>query len=144
MSGARRLLPLKVGGVWLAIDALAAVEVLGPRTVVQIPGADAAVPGVIAWRGRAIAVVELTVAIGAGAAGAPRERVVVVELPGAAFALPVEAVHEVHDVPAEAMRPAHGARLPHAALEVELDGAPVPVLELDALLAALLPGKGAA
>lgn len=58
------LLPIEVGGRLLALDALTVVEILGVRPWIAIPRAPAAVPGAIAWRGRALALLELGPALG--------------------------------------------------------------------------------
>jgi chemotaxis signal transduction protein len=52
-------LPLQLHGVWLAIEASHVQEIVSGRAWVALPGASAEVPGVLAWRGRAIGVLDL-------------------------------------------------------------------------------------
>jgi chemotaxis signal transduction protein len=139
----RALLPLRLDEAWVAIDALAAREVLGRRQLVAIPGASAALPGVIAWNGRAIAVVDLGALAGLGrplSAAVERERTVVVQVGASTFALPVDAVREVAAVPDDELRALHATAQRFATHEVTLNGAPLPVLDLAAMALAL--GQG--
>jgi chemotaxis signal transduction protein len=68
------LLPIEVGGRMLALDALAVVEILGVRPWIAIPRAPSAVPGAIAWRGRALALLEVGPALGLPAIAEPNSR----------------------------------------------------------------------
>ncbi len=141
----RALLPLRLADVWVAIDALHVREVLGRRLWVPIPGASAGLPGVIAWQGRAIAVVDLAAlgSLGAAAtAGEARERTVVVQAGGATFALPVDAVREVQVAAEGALHPPAATRQRFSTSELDLRGTPVPVLELAAVVEALTPRPG--
>jgi chemotaxis signal transduction protein len=137
----RALLPVRIGDVWLAIDALHAREILGRRPLVPLPGAPAGLPGVIAWQGRAIAVVDLGALTGACAPiREPRERTLVIQHGSVTFAVPVDGVREVQVASAAQLRPAHATRQRFAASEVELDKTPVPVLELSAVVDAIRGG----
>ncbi|MHB8877284.1 MAG: chemotaxis protein CheW [Myxococcaceae bacterium] len=138
------LLPLRLDGNWVAIDALLAREVLGRRPFVPIPGASAGLPGVIAWKGRAIAVVDLLAMDGGPAkpSGEPRERTVVVQVGETTFALPVDAVREVQVASEEQLHLPRATRVRFAEREVELDGTALPVLDLAAVVAALTAPAG--
>ncbi|MFV8754020.1 chemotaxis protein CheW [Nannocystaceae bacterium ST9] len=68
------LLPIDVGERRLAIDARCVVEVLGARPWIAIPNAPTAIPGATAWRGRALALLELGVALGQPTITAPESR----------------------------------------------------------------------
>jgi len=135
------VVPAKLHDVWFVVPASAVQEILGEQRWVPIAGAPAEMPGVIAWRGRAVAVLDLGPVSGSGALppGESRRRTIVVHVDDATLALPVDGVREVQEVPDGAVRPAELTRLRHAAMEVELDGVPMPVLELGALLRALAP-----
>jgi len=58
------VLPIEIGGRLLAVDAAAVVEILGARAWIAIPRAPAAIPGALAWRGRALALLDLGPALG--------------------------------------------------------------------------------
>ncbi|HEY1585185.1 MAG TPA: chemotaxis protein CheW [Polyangia bacterium] len=133
--------PAKVHDAWFVVPANSVQEILGEQRWVPIVGAPAEMPGVIAWRGRAVAVVDLGPLGGtaAMAAGEGRRRTVIVNVDDTALALPVEGVREVQEVPDEAVRPATLTRLRHATMEVELDGVPMPLIDLADLLRVLAP-----
>jgi len=140
------LLPLRLDDAWVAIDALLAKEVLGRRAFVAIPGASAGLPGVIAWNGRAIAVVDLGALAGSGrpfTQATPRERIVVVQVGEATFALPVDAVREVWFASDDELRPLHATHQRFAVHEVTLNGVPLPVLDLAAMVQSLGQGVDA-
>lgn len=68
------LVPVEVGGVWFAIDASLIREVLGPCAWVQLPRPRPELPGPMAWRGRAIAVLDLGQFTGVAKPLSPGER----------------------------------------------------------------------
>jgi len=141
----RALLPIRVGEVWMAIDALHAREILGRRPFVALPGASAGLPGVIAWQGRAVAVVDLGALTGVcPPLQEPRERTIVIQHGPVTFAVPVDAVREVQVAADAQVRPAHATRQRFAATEVELDRAPVPVLDVSAVVEAIRGGSAEA
>ncbi|HEY3352291.1 MAG TPA: chemotaxis protein CheW [Polyangia bacterium] len=138
----RTFLPVRLGDLWLALGAAEVQEVLGARPWLPIPGASGGVPGVLSWRGRAIAVVDLGVVTGAAAPLRPdetRPRIVVLRLGTTTLALPVEGVREVIEVPAEAVRPSHVTRPRCSTTEVELAGTVAAIVDAAALLAAVAP-----
>lgn len=142
----RALLPLRLSEQWVAIDAPAAREVLGRMPFVALPGASAALPGVVAWQGRAVAVVDLSVLAAIGKAlgrGETRERTLVVGVGETTFALPVDAVREAQLVADGEVRPVHVTDQRFASGEVELNGTVIPVLDLEALVKSLDGGLGA-
>lgn len=137
----RNLLPIKIGDVWILLDALPVQEVLGARAWVSVPRSSSHVPGVIAWRGRAIAVFDLGTLIESGEAlqpGVQRARTVIVEARSCALAMPVDMVHEVREVVDTQLRPSHGTRMRHGSSEVEIFGGLAPVLDVDKLVGELL------
>jgi chemotaxis signal transduction protein len=134
------LLPIQVSGRWLVLDALAVQEILGQRPWVPVPGAPVNVPGVLAWRGRAIAVLDLGAVTEVAqplAPGDQRPRAVVVKIGETTVALLADAAREVQQVAADRVRPPHAARLRFASGEVEFDGVPMPVLDLGGILEAI-------
>ncbi len=127
------LLPIQVKERWLALEALAVQEILGQRPWVPIPGAPVHVPGVMAWRGRAIAVLD----IGAIAEvteplhpADPRPRAVVIQVGATTFALLVDAAREVREVGAERLKAPHATRHRFTLSEVDLDGVVMPIVDL--------------
>ena len=137
------VVPAKLHDVWFVVPASAVQEILGEQRWVPIAGAPNEMPGVIAWRGRAVAVVDLGPMSGgsAMAVGEARRRTVIVNVEDATLALPVEGVREVQELPEEALRPAHLTRLRHATMEIELDGVPMPLVDLADLLRVLAPAQ---
>jgi chemotaxis signal transduction protein len=135
------VVPAKLHDVWFVVPASAVQEILGEQRWVPIVGAPAEMPGVIAWRGRAVAVLDLGPLSGSAAmvAGEKRRRTVIVNVEDATLALPVEGVREVQEVADDAVRPANLTRLRHATMEVELDGVPMPLIDLADLLRVLAP-----
>lgn len=145
MSSPISVVPVRIAGEDCALPALAVEEVLGARRVVPIPGAPPHLPGVVAWRGRAVALLDLGVLLGKPrlAPDAPLERIVIVAVADGALALPAEWVEAVHDAAPEAVRPAHVTQHRFASSEVEVWRRVLPLVDLGLLAAALL-GDGRA
>lgn len=111
-------------------------EILGAEVWLPIPRAREELPGVLAWRGRAVPVVDLGPILGSPAL-APRQsraRTLIVEHEGSFVALPVDEAREVRRVPEEAVRSTHAAPLRYAHAEIDADGVVMPLLDLSALL----------
>lgn len=139
------VLPMRVAGDDCALPALAVEEILGSRRVVPIPGAPLHLPGVVAWRGRAIALLDLGVLLGKPrlAPDAAIERIVVIALAEGSLALPAEWVEAVHLAPGSSVRSARITHHRFAVAEIEVWRRVLPLLDLGLLSAALL-GDGAA
>jgi chemotaxis signal transduction protein len=140
------IVPLSVSGVWLALPADALVEILGRRPWVPITGAPPELPGVLAWRGRAIALLDLGNLVKGGQPlqrGDSRRRVLVLTHEDCTLALPVDDVREVLELPADRIRPCSATRQRFAEREIELDGVPIPLLDPAALVASLAPAADA-
>jgi chemotaxis signal transduction protein len=133
------IMPVRIRGVWLALPAAAVQEVVGQQRFIPVPNALQAIPGVLAWRGRAIALVDLVLLTGLGepSDGEPAARHVVIRSADCTMALPVEAVREVQSVPDEHVRPQTATQMRFSSREVELEGAPMPMLDLAELIGAL-------
>ena len=134
---------LKIDEFWIGLDASLVLEVLGESPWVPLAGVAAAVPGVLAWRGRAIAVVDLANAAGLGSASSPtrRRRALVVKFGGDTLALPVDDVREVQLIDAESVQSSHATRLRYSSSEVDINGLTLPLLDSSALMASLIrPG----
>jgi chemotaxis signal transduction protein len=134
------IVPVEVCGFWLALPADVVQEILGRRSWVTIPGAPSELPGVLAWRGRAIGVFDLGRVVDGGeamAVGESRRRILVIQYRACTMAIPVDNVREVQQLPAERAQPAQQTHQRFAHCEVELDGMPLPLLDVDALFAAI-------
>lgn len=134
-------MPLQIAGRWLAIDALGVIEIVGPCAVTKIPGTPRGVPGVVAFRGRAVLVLDVAAVIGAGeplAPGEPRARTVMVQIGASTIALPADAVREVIDASDAHLAPA-GADEPWAEARVTVFGELVPVLDISRAVPAIAP-----
>jgi chemotaxis signal transduction protein len=132
------VMPVRLADAWIAIDATHVHEVLGGRPWVALPDAPAHVPGVISWRGRAIAVLDLGALLGVApalAAGEIPPRLLVAQLDEAAFAIPVQAAREVHAVPA--VEPAHATHVRLAQGQVTIGGVVMPMVSLQVAYAAV-------
>lgn len=132
----RAIIPAMTGSAWFALDALAVQEVIGERPWVVLPFAAHRTPGVLSWRGRAVAVLDLAELLPGGEplrAGCTRPRTLVVEAATCTLAIPVDVVREVHEVGPHQIRPAgEGAR--HCTEEVSLLEGVMPVLDLASIV----------
>jgi purine-binding chemotaxis protein CheW len=145
MEGSLHVLPVRVEDVWIALEAAGVEEILGATRWVPLPGAIPAVPGVVPWRGQAIALVDIALLVGIApplAEGEVRARVLVAQSDGMRFAIPVDEVREVHHVPPDAVGPARATKVRLARAEIDLDGRLMPVVDLVAAIA-LITGKEA-
>jgi chemotaxis signal transduction protein len=141
------IVPIQVDGLWLALPANAVQEILGKRPWISIAGAPPELPGVLAWRGRAIAVFDVgRVVDGAEpmSADETRDRIVVVQHNACTMALPVDAVREVQDVPEDGVHAAQQTRQRFSEHEIDLNGTPVPLIDIDALIQSIAPPGEAA
>lgn len=119
------VLPVTIGGGWIALAATSVWEVMGAASVTAVPGGTSGLVGVLPWRGRAVAVLDLAVFVGGERLERSRARTVIVGTGDETVALPVDRVREVRV--ADEVRPAHAARLPFATREVELDELVMPL-----------------
>ena len=94
----RALVPAKIGPAWVLLEAEIIREILGAEVWLPIPGARAEMPGVIAWRGRAIPVVDLAAPFDFGhlSPGQARPRTLIAAVADSVVAVPVDAAREVH------------------------------------------------
>jgi chemotaxis signal transduction protein len=131
------LLPLQIQSICIAIDASQVQEILGERPWVLLPGARAELPGVVSWRGRAVALFDFA-AVTEGLApldeNAPRPRTVIVGLRSGTLAIPVDAVREVREVTSEALEPPKLTAQRFSSAEVEVDGQVMPLFDFAAFI----------
>lgn len=138
----RALLPAKIGQAWVLLDAEIIREILGSQIWLPIPGARAEMPGVIAWRGRAIPVVDLSAPFGVErlGSGETRGRTLIAAVADSIVALPVDAVREVHTLPDDRLKPVSVSQLPYAAAETELFERILPLIDLPRFVAEISGG----
>lgn len=136
------LLPVQVQSLSIAIDARQVQEIVGEQAAVFLPGARPEVPGIIAWRGRAVGLFDLA-AISDGLTPLTqsdrRSRVLVIQIGASTLAVPVDAVREVREMPDDSVQAPRLTAHRYSTAEVEIDGAVIPVFDFAAFLASIVP-----
>lgn len=138
----RALVPAKIGQAWVLLDADIIREILGEEAWLPIPGARAEMPGVIAWRGRAIPVVDLAAPFGLERLnnGETRARTLIASVAESIVAVPVDAAREVHAINPADLRPVNVTQLPYALAETELFERVLAVIDLQRFVGEILGG----
>jgi chemotaxis signal transduction protein len=133
------LLPVRIESEWLLIHANLIQEILGAQPWLSIPHTRRELPGVIAWRGRAIPLVDLGAVLGLPelASKLARPRTLIGQVESGLLAVPVDEAREVQIFAADQIRVAHAVPRPHSVSEAEIQGVVMPILELPSLLASL-------
>jgi chemotaxis signal transduction protein len=139
---ASSFLPARLDRTWVLIDAPAVLEVVGTVPWLRLPRAHSAIPGVIAWRARAVPIVDLSSFLPGVAQGEPRGRTLIVRAAQSTIAVPVDAVTEVVQVPPDALRVPHAVRADVATAETDLQGQLMAVVDLSALVSRLYGEEG--
>jgi chemotaxis signal transduction protein len=131
------VIPIRLGANWILVRAALVSEFLPATPWLSVPGSSSLVPGVMTWRGRAIAVVDLPRALNFVGIGAldERSRIMVVEHAVGAIAIPVDGAREVRTLNDSQIRPQHVSSVPYSTFEVDDAEAVLPLVELEALLA---------
>jgi chemotaxis signal transduction protein len=140
------ILPLVIEGRSIALLADYVVEIISGQPWVPLPKARRELPGVCAWRGRAIAVLDLAALsreLRPLEPGEVRSRTVVANIDRVTLALPVDAVHEPCSVDESRMAPSRLTEQAFARYELQIDDRTVaPVLDLEVLVADFSNGAG--
>jgi chemotaxis signal transduction protein len=138
----RALVPARIGQAWVLIDAEIIREILGAEVWLPIPGARAEMPGVIAWRGRAIPVVDLAAPFGVErlGPGETRSRTLIASVAESIVAVPVDAAREVHGFGTTELKPVSVTTLPYALAEAELFDRILALIDLPRFVAEILGG----
>ncbi|HEU4727850.1 MAG TPA: chemotaxis protein CheW [Kofleriaceae bacterium] len=137
------MLPLQLGDIWVAVDPTLVQEMLGSRTWVRVPGAAPQLPGVISWRSRAIAVLELGDMLGVGArSSSAAARTVVARVTDCTFAFFVDSAREVRTIDASALEPPHAVSGRFVTQQLSLDNQVMPLIDLAAVIEAVSRSTG--
>jgi chemotaxis signal transduction protein len=138
----RALVPARIGQAWVLLDAEIIREILGAEVWLPIPGARAEMPGVIAWRGRAIPVVDLAAPFGVErlSTGETRARTLIASVAESIVAVPVDAAREVHGFSTTELKPVSVTTLPYAVAEAELFERILAVVDLPRFVNEILGG----
>jgi chemotaxis signal transduction protein len=133
------LIPVRVETEWLLLEAALVREILGAQPWLPMPHAGRELPGVVAWRGRAVPLLDLAavLAVGSLAAQVSRPRTLIAETERGFLALPVDEVREVQSLSSAQLRKAHAVERPFAPSEADLHGTVMPVFDLALLVASL-------
>jgi chemotaxis signal transduction protein len=99
-------------------------------------------PGVIAWRGRAIPVVDLAAPFGFARLrpGETRPRTLIATVAESIVAVPVDAAREVHAFSAAELKPVNVTTLPYAVAEADLFERVLGLVDLPRFVAEILGG----
>lgn len=132
----RSYVPITIHATWVAMDMAMVREIGGPLTWIALPTATPVLPGVAAWRGRAIAVADLAALLGTGERLSPASRVrtLYIQQGAVTVAVPVDAVREplvIHDGD---IRPPRVRTEAYCVGEVDVEGHTTVVVDLGVLL----------
>jgi chemotaxis signal transduction protein len=142
---AHSLLPVQLGPLWLLIGASSVEEVLGAVPWVRIPRAHELLPGVLAWRGRALPVLDLARVLNLPAIeDSDRSRTLVVRAGSSTLAVPVDAAREVATFADHELHAAQVLTSRFVRFEAELRDVLMAVVDIDALTQSMLVSDGAA
>jgi chemotaxis signal transduction protein len=133
----RSFVPITIESTWIAIDMATVREIGGPLTWIALPTASAALPGVAAWRGRAIAVADLAALLGAGerlTAPTGRVRTLYVVQGASTLAVPVDAVREPLTIADSDIRPPRARTESFCTGELDVEGHTTLVVDLGVIL----------
>lgn len=133
----RSFVPITIHTTWVAVDMATVREIGGPLTWIALPTASAVLPGVAAWRGRAVAVADLAALLGAGerlASPTSRVRTLYLQQGASTLAVPVDAVREPLMIADEDIRPSRIRSEAFVVGEVDVEGHTTVVVDLGVLL----------
>jgi chemotaxis signal transduction protein len=134
-----RFMPIELDSNWLLVDADLVREVLGREPWLPIPRARAELPGVVAWRGRAVPLVDLGRVLGFEPSAEPgaRARTLIIDHERGVAAVPVDSAREVRRIEEIRFREPHGATHPYAEGELDEAGKVMELVNLSKLLSDL-------
>lgn len=133
----RSFVPITIESTWVAVDMATVREIGGPLTWIALPTASAALPGVAAWRGRAVAVADLAAVLGAGERLAPptgRVRTLYLQQGASTLAVPVDAVREPLTISDNDIRAPRARTESFCTGEVDVEGHTTLIVDLGVIL----------
>lgn len=143
----RSLVPITIDASWVAVDIGTVREIGGPLTWIALPTATAVLPGVAAWRGRAVAVADLAAVLGAGerlTSPTGRVRTLYLQHGASTLAVPVDAVREPLVLADDEVRPPRVRSDAFCTGEVDVEGHTTLVVDLGVLLDSYRPAVASA
>lgn len=146
----QHLIPFRFQKQWFALEAECVEQILGEQVWMLVPGAPSLFPGVMAWRGRATAILDLSKLVHAAGATTqePRaaddrpRRTLIAHSVGCTLGIPTDEVREALPREAAQLRPLHVSTMPFCSSEFELLGSIAVVLDLPALIQHTLGAPG--
>lgn len=117
-------------------------EIGGPVTWIALPTASAALPGVAAWRGRAVAIADLAAVLGAGerlTSPTGRIRTLYLQHGSSMLAVPVDSVREPLVVADDEIRSSRVRTEAFCTGELDVEGHTTLVVDLGVLLESYRP-----
>jgi chemotaxis signal transduction protein len=142
----RSFVPITIHSTWVAIDMATVKEIGGPLTWIALPTASATLPGVAAWRGRAVTVADLAALLDAGerlASPTARVRTLYLQHGTSTLAVPVDAVREPLAIADDDIRPSRVRTDSFCLGEVDVEGHTTLVIDLGMLLPGYRPPSAA-
>jgi chemotaxis signal transduction protein len=142
----RSFVPITIHSTWVVVDMAMVKEIGGPLTWIALPTASATLPGVTAWRGRAVAVADLAAVLGAGerlASPTGRVRTLYLQHGTSTLAVPVDAVREPLMLSDDDIRPSRSRTDAFCLGEVDVEGHTTLVVDLGVLLPGYRPAAAA-
>jgi chemotaxis signal transduction protein len=142
IAGMRSYVPITIDTTWVAIEMATVREIGGPLTWIALPTASPVLPGVAAWRGRAIAVADLAALLGTGerlSSPNGRVRTLFLQRGASTLAVPVDAVREPLMLSPQDIRPPRIRTDAFCTGEVDVEGHTTLVVDLGVLLEGYRP-----
>ncbi len=145
----QHVIPFRCQTQWYAVDASLVEQILGAQNWMPVPGAPPMFPGVMAWRGRATAVLDL-LRLPQELAGEPLAqkesqppRTLVAHTDGCTVGIPADEVREALPVENLQLLPLRLSRVRFAQSEFELGGQIAVLLDLPALVRSVIETSAA-
>lgn len=134
------VLPMRLQNLWLAVDTRHVEQILGERPWFKVPSAPAEWPGVLAWQGRAVAVLDLALLLELPPLqlGTVRRRTLIAKACDCLLAIPIDEVHEAQFIADSALRPAHATRQAYVSSEFLINDTLMPLFDPVSLVSAAL------
>jgi chemotaxis signal transduction protein len=133
----RSFVPITIDSTWVAVDMAMVREIGGPVTWIALPSANANLPGVAAWRGRAVAVADLAALLGAGERLSPptgRFRTLYLQQGASTLAVPVDSVREPLTIADGDIRPPRVRTEAFCTGELDVEGHTTLIVDLGMIL----------